>query len=210
VEATIVTRNSTAVCVLLLSAIGARESFSEELQPTTVEKSPGGVPVVVDEPMSIFNHEVRRFCFAIEDLPVTVETAEEFMLLHQPRNEPEIIGALADSESNSLIVIGPPEAELPIRVTLAKWLVERQGAVSPLNLQKRTLEFRRKELLCAMAGVEIQLVEAMSEKETQLRARLQAVEDELSIVEKQLQVVERYLLRIRDVVSDPRQTAAAR
>jgi hypothetical protein len=203
-----VVRLSTAVGVLFLSSIVAKTSLSQEILPATVEST-----AVVDEPMSIFNHEVRRFRFQIEDMPVTVETVEAFMLLHQDRNEPEIIGAVVDAESNSLVVIGPPEAELPIRQTLAKWLVERQGivsAASPLNIQKRELEFRRNELLCGMADQEVQLVEAEGDKGTQLLARLHALENELTIVEKQIQVVEKYIKRVRSVPNDHSQATAAR
>jgi hypothetical protein len=108
-------------------------------------------------------------------------------------------------------VVGPPEAELPIRLTLAKWIVDQYGALPPsLPVRRRELEYRRKELLIIMADLEVQLTEAASERAEQLRSRLQSISDELNIVEKQIQVVARYIQRMRDPEGNQALDAAVR
>lgn len=149
----------THTLLLLVAAVVVNRAVSQEPSPVaTVQSTDSNTDS--EQPMSVFNDEVRRFRFELEEMLITAETAEQFMLLHQARNEPSIIGAYADSETNSLVVVGPPDAEQPIRETLAKWIVDRQGvSPPPLNVQKRRLEFRRRKLLREMADLEIHLLE---------------------------------------------------
>lgn len=196
-------RVQSAAVLLFVTAAFVQPSAAQEQSRGTVDPSRAKAPAA-EGPMSIFNDQVRRFRFVLEEMLITTETAEAFMIKHQLHNEPPIIGAYADSETNSLVVVGPPEAEQPIRETLAQWMVERQQvSPPPLNVQKRTLEFRRKELLCTMAGLEVQLVgeegdKAEGDKAEQIRQRLSAFERELAIVEKQLEVVDRYVQRLEN------------
>jgi hypothetical protein len=192
------TRLPTFTFVLMIAAAVVSRSAAQERGPI-VTPQPITNGQQANGPMSIFNDKVRRFRFELEETLITAETAEEFVVRHQARNKPPIIGAFADSETNSLVVIGPPEAEQPVRETLATWLVDRQaGGRSTLAVQRRTLEFRRGELLRIMAGVEVLLVAATGDKAKQLRDRLQIFEDELTVVEKQMEVVDRYAQRLQN------------
>jgi hypothetical protein len=191
-------RSQALAVVLLVTAVVVNRAASQELGRLAADQAVVEARAA-EKPMSIFNEKIRRFRFELDEMPITADTAEEFMVHHQPRNEPPIVGAYADSETNALVVVGPPEAEQPVRETLAKWMVDRLGGGRfSLNVQMRTLEFRRQELLVAMASVEIQLVEAAGDRAKLLRDRLQAVENELTVVEKQIAVVNKYVQRLRN------------
>jgi hypothetical protein len=197
---------------LILAATLAAPSFAQDRALDS-----GGVPPAAanaidgERPMSVFNDKVRRFRFVLEGTLVTAETAEEFMITYQGRNQPEIIGAYADAETNALVVVGPPDAEHAIRVTLAARIVERQDAgARSLELQKRALQLRRQELLFAMADTEVASVDAEPNKAAQLQARLEAFESELNVLQRKLQIVDRYLQKLRDPPSDAPQATVAR
>src|SRR5688500_9379991 len=146
---------TVALLLMFAAALVSQVAAQERGQVSTPQ--PLTKDLQTEAPMSIFNDKVRRFRFELDAILITAETAEEFVVRHQARNKPPIIGAYADSETNSLVVIGPPEAEQPVRETLASWLVDHQaGGRSTLAVQKRTLEFRRTELLCIMAGLEVE------------------------------------------------------
>jgi hypothetical protein len=194
-------RPRIAGVVLLVAAAVFNRAASQERAaavnaPRTAEEPVVAEEPAVDKPMSIFNDKVCRFRFELEEMVITAETAEQFTVLHQARNQPTIIGAYADLDTNSLVVVGPADAEQPVRETLAKWMVESMAVGSPLNSRKRTLELRREQLLCEMADLEIQLVESGAEKAKQLRDRLQMFEDELAKVEKQIGIVDKYVQRL--------------
>lgn len=196
------TRFPILAAVLLAAAAGTNPCFSQVQEPNAVDQPRAAEQDAAERPMSVFNDKVRRFRFSLEDTPVTTETAEEFMVRYQGRDQIEIIGAYADAVTNSLVVVGPPEAEHAIRVTLAKWIVDRQGlSPAPLESRRRELEFRRQQLLGIMADLEIELVPAEGKAE-QLKSRLQAIEDELRVVESQMEVVNRYIERSRQTPSD--------
>lgn len=61
-----------------------------------------------EPPMSIFNDQLRQFKFRLDHTVVTPEVAHAFMQHYSHARNPEIIGAYADRESDSLVVIGPP------------------------------------------------------------------------------------------------------
>jgi hypothetical protein len=207
-------RVSIAAVTPLLVMMGLEPSLAQQPRPVVATPGVVAVPnsdVAAERPMSIFNDRVRRFRFELEETLVTAETVEGFMRHHQARNQPEIIGAYADSATNSLVVVGPPEAEEAIRITLAKWIVDRQGvSPPPLTVQQRTLQFRRKELLREMAQLEVQMVGQEGQKAEQLQARLQSMEAELSVVEEQIQVVGRYLRRLDETDSGRDSVTVAR
>lgn len=148
---------------------------------------------------SIFSEQLKRFKFEFEDQLVSVEVVEEFLRRHEEHDEPKILGAYASAKSNALIVVGPPEAEAAIRMTLAKMFVLRQGASpAPLPMQQRTLEFRKRELLREMAELEVAMVAEPEARHAQFADRLKEYEADLEVVEKQLQIVAKYLARLQN------------
>jgi hypothetical protein len=196
--------------VLLATVAGTNPCFSQVREPNAVDQPRAAEQDAEERPMSVFNDKVRRFRFCLEGTPVTAETAEEFMVKYQGRDQTEIIGAYADTVTNSLVVVGPPEAEHAIRTTLAKWIVDRQGlSPAPIEARRRGLEFHRQELLGEMADLEIQKVAADGSKGEQLQVRLQTFEDELRVVERQLEVVTRYIERSKQTSHNAPGGAAA-
>ena len=170
-------------------------------------------PLSAEEPgESIFNDQLRRFKFAIEGQAVTIETAEEFMVRYQRPDNPRIIGAYPNAKTNSLIVIGPPEAEQAIRESLAQWIVDVGGAPS-LDIQLRVLQHDRAHLLVTMAHLEVQEIDVAAEengvaKAKQLAAKRQTIEEELKTVEQQIRVVRKYMARLEEDESAPASVAS--
>ncbi len=157
-----------------------------------------------ESPMPIFNEEIRRFIFQIEHTLVTSEVAQAFMVRYSNPENPDIIGAYADTKTNSLVVIGPPEAEAAIRKSLAVWMVETQAFVNPsLEVQKRQLQEERKTLLSEMAQIEVSLVDTTERKGEQAAKKLQdhlaELENELRITERKIEVVIKYMKRLGEV-----------
>ena len=181
-------------------AIGGPNSQAEkvgtEAQPPLANAS--------EEPMPIFNEEIRRFKFQIEHTLVTSEVAQAFMVRYSNPENPDIIGAYADTKTNSLVVIGPPESEPAIRKSLATWMVEAGGLENPsLEVQKRQLHDDRALFLVEMAVIEIALVDATEGNREQaakeLQDRLKAIEKELQITERKIEIVNKYMKRLNEV-----------
>ena len=159
------------------------------------------------EPISIFNDEIRKFTFRIDHEVVDRDSADDFvyrMKNNYGDKKPSVIGAYADTETNSLVVIGLADAESAIRQDLAEWLVFTQNS-RPFSLeqQKRKIEFRRRELLTEMAGIEITQVELAAEATEQAQERISQLDSkmkefnkQLSVLDRQLAVAERYLERV--------------
>jgi hypothetical protein len=159
---------------------------------------------------SIFNDQLRRFKFLLEHEVATTETAEEFLIRYRRPENPPIIGAYPDAQTNALVVIGPPEAEQAIRECLAQRIADGLGIVGapPLPMQLRLLQHQRTELLELMADLEVQEVGAASEengpaKASQLADRRKIFEAELRIVEQQIRVVRKYMARVEADESAP-------
>jgi len=191
-------RFSNLIVVLAIAALTAAAASSQERDPPAKGTRPAAQSVA-ERPMSIFNDKVRRFKFELEDTVVTAETAEDFMISYQGRNRPAIIGAYADGETNSLVVLCAPEAEEAVRLHLASRIIDQVGlGLSSLKVKKRGLESRRRTLLAEMAELEVALVEADAAKAEQLKVRLEAFTDQLSIVERQIAIVNRYIERQQD------------
>jgi hypothetical protein len=190
--------------VLLASFLFLAPAWSQEPGVGPVLSGPVR-PVAAEPPLSIFNDQLRRFKFQLEHDVATWETAEAFLLRYQRPNNPPIVGAYPDADSNSLIIIGKPESEQAIRESLAEWMVESQslGPARALAMQLRILQHERAKLLQQMAGVEVSQVKAAASEDEkakvpQLAHRLQHFERELKVVEEQMQVVRKYIDRLED------------
>jgi hypothetical protein len=199
-------RFSTFVVALALAALTAAAASSQERNPAAAQAADS------ERPMSIFNDKVRRFKFELEDTVVTAETAEEFMISYQGRNRPPIIGAYADGETNSLVVLCAPEAEEAVRLHLASRIIDQVGLglSSSLKVKLRGLESRRRTLLAEMAELDVALVEADEGKAEQLQVRLAKFKDLLSVVERQIAIVNRYIERQQDPAVSSAQAGVVR
>lgn len=199
-------RFSTLALVLVVAAFAVPSASAQQPMPPAAAQLADA-----ERPMSIFNDKVRRFKFELEETLVTAELAEDFMISYQGRKQPAIIGAYADAETNSLVVISSPEAEEAVRVHLAGWMVSRQGlSTPPLKVQKRALEFRRRVLLEGMADLEVALVAVDNAKAEQLQVRLATFKAELSVVERQIDVVNRYIERQHETPGSNAKSAVVR
>jgi hypothetical protein len=192
--------------LMLLAAAVALPARSQEHDQTGKDQPRAGQTEKADAepPTSIFNDRLRRFKFRLEHDVATVATAEQFMVRYNRPDNPRIIGAYPDAETNSLVVIGPPESEQAIRENLAQWVVASQGFGQgpPLSMQLRLLEHQRTDLLEIMAGEEVAMVKAAASnderaKEKQIASRLQAFEGELKVVEQQIRIVRKYIDRLQ-------------
>lgn len=194
-------------CSLLSGWTFAQDAASGETKPQAQQVETGAHPPLAnisEEPMSIFNEDVRRFKFQIEHTLVTNEVARAFMHHYSDSENPEIIGAYADSKANALVVIGPPESEPAIRKSLAVWTVETVGLGNPsLEVQKRQLHDDRALFLVEMAVIEIALVDATEGHREQgakeLQDRLKAIEKELQVTERKIEVVNKYIKRLDEI-----------
>ena len=193
-----------ALSWLLVSAILSAPAKSQEPDRVGEDRSPARKEHVApaESPMSIFNERLRQFKFLLAHNVATPETAEAFMNRYNRPDNPPIIGAYADAETNSLLVVGPPEAEQAIRENLASWIVESQGiaAARPLPMQLRRLRHERRDLLRRMAEAELEQAEPSLAENEQLASRLEALKAELQIVEKQIGVVRKYVERLHQDV----------
>lgn len=173
---------------------------------TAVAQQPPGFG---EEPVqSIFNEEVRCFRFRVEGEVVTPEYTRAFHVRYQQDDHPPILGAFPDREEDVIRVVGPPEAESAIRMTLARWKFELSGvptdssAGSALELQRRELAAQRRSLIVDIGSVELARVEydETDEKQRsqidQLDERIAALEVELAVVERKLAVIARTHARL--------------
>ena len=185
------------------SLAGAQEHAPIAAGPPRAEQAR---PAQDQPPESVFNDRLRKFKFDLEDMVVTAGTAEGFLLRYNRPDNPRIIGAYPDAQTNALVVIGPPEAEQAIRENLAESLVEAQGTgATSLPLQLRLLQHQRKGLLEEMAALEIQKIEVgasdqasadQAARAQQLADRLQMFEGKLQLVERQIETVGKYIDRL--------------
>ena len=162
----------------------ARTINGQSSKPSVIELEPGE---------SIYNDKLRRFKFRLENMGIiTEETAKTFAAIYRDdrsgRKNPEIIGVLPDPLTDSLIVIGPPEAEQAIRTCLARWQAEVHGLFPEhsLDVQKKGLEYKRKSLIEEITSLELAAVEAANDYE-----KLRAIKDYIAGIQMELDVVER-------------------
>jgi hypothetical protein len=181
-------------------------AWSQEPGRVSEDGKPAAQPHDADagSPASIFNDQLRRFKFLIEHETVTMETAEAFIMRYKRPDQPRILGAYPDAQTNSLVVIGPPEAEQAIRECLAQNLADSGGLQSrSLAMQLRILQHERRDLLGVMAELEVEEIAAAAEengasKAKQLAERRQMFEARLKIAEQQIRVVRKYMSRLED------------
>ena len=189
-----------SLCILALatSLASAQESLP---QGGGVPRADQARPAHDPPAQSLFNDRLRKFKFDLEHVVVTAETAEMFLVRYKRPDNPRIIGAYADTQTNALVVIGPPEAEQAIREHLAQALIEAQGTgATSLPLKLRALQDRRRIFLEEMAALEIQKTEVAASdqaaKSQQLADRLQTFENEVQLIERQMEIVRKYLERL--------------
>ena len=154
-----------------------------------------------DEPMSIYNEDLRKFKFKMEHELVGLETAQYVMESFRKEN-PGIIGIYPDVVTNSLVFIAAPEAEPAIRKALANRIIELQGIPddfpAPLGTQKAYLQKQRVEQLARLARLECQFVGLEDQPKVVERFELlmNEAEQELKIIERKIEVVNKYIKRL--------------
>ena len=204
--------SNCGLLMVVVSAVLAAPARSQEPDQPNLQLPPAAKQLVANaEPgASIFNDQVRRFKFLLEHDVATVEAAEAFIHRYQRPENAKIIGAYPDVQTNSLVVIGPPEAEQAIRETIAQLMVDAQGLgrAMPLAMQLRLLQHERTELLEQMAELEVQEVAAAEEengpsKAKQLADRRQMFEAKLKVADQQIRIVRKYMARLESVEADP-------
>jgi len=149
----------------------------------------------------IYNDRLKRFKFRLEKIPVTSAAvgAQMFWNHYKRRGHPPIAGVWGDARTNSLVVVGPPEADQPIRDTIA----EMEGATIGIDLQDdesldaqhRQLQSRRTSALEQVALRKLEIIEAQArgkpdaEQLQQLDRKLATETAELETIERKLKVI---------------------
>jgi hypothetical protein len=197
-------------CVLLAFGLGALQAKEPSATGPALAASAKPSPEDSELGESIFNDQLRRFKFLLEREVASLETAEEFLIRYRRPDNPPIVGAYPDADTNALVVIGPPEAEQAIRQCLAERLADGLGVdgAMPLAMQLRLLRHERTRLLELMADLEVEEIAAAAEengpsKAKQLADRRKTFEAELNVVEQQIRVVRKYMARLEADESAP-------
>ena len=163
----------------------------------------------VGEP--IYNDRLKRFKFHLEKIKVTsaAEIAEFFWLQYHGHEYPKLTGVWGDPRTNSLIVVGPPEADQPIRDTIARW----EGALLGIDLnkdetlegQREQMQRRRRSMLREIANGKLEIIDAEAagekpdgERLTDLNRELESNTTELETIERKLKVINESIERLRD------------
>ena len=182
-------------------------------RPATASTTTGGIEAAAEiigeeagEP--IYNDKIRRFKFRLENIQVSLEKAEEFWVRYTGRrNNPKIIGVWNDTRANSLVIVGPPEAEQAIRDELAQWEADSFGTNTDREetLEDRQVSFERERtyLIEKMADAELKMIEADSksgkaaqEETEELKGLLNSLADELKTVDRKLEVINAGIQRL--------------
>lgn len=225
----IVASLSPVLLVLQGNATGQDAGDSE--QSEAIRKLIGN-----DPGESIYNDKLKRFKFRLEKIPVrSHETAEAFFKTYNRRRKdndgksgdrPKLIGAWGDPVTNSIVIIGPPEAEQAIREILAEWESELVGVPGggfedTLEIREVYLKRERRGLLHEIALIELEIVgvegipdtpearkklpkAVFEERDRKLKMfadRVRSLEHELHVIERKLEVIRRSIRR-RDGQSD--------
>ena len=97
------------------------------------------------------------------------------------KDNPKIIGVWGDTINNSIVVVGPPEAEQPIRNTLAIWQAEVGGSRDDdLDVRMTLLKRERKETILIINLLELSVFDFENDKQ----ADRKNVEDGLKALNK--------------------------
>ncbi|MEX0727539.1 MAG: hypothetical protein WD065_14780, partial [Planctomycetaceae bacterium] len=162
---------------------------------------------------SIYNDKLRRFKFRLDEKYIIVDSefVRGFAVRYRKKKNPEILGTLPDPVTNSIVIVGSPEAEQPTRNLLAMMHVEREGipgisgGYADLVLKKRQLERYRSNLIQDITSLELAIIgrelrspdaEKGDQQLRDLRNRSERLENELDVTEQQLAVVVQSLRRI--------------
>ena len=151
----------------------------------------------------IYNNRLRRFKFRLEKVDVTsaAEIAEEFWVRYRGRGNPPITGVWGDPRTNSLVVVGPTEADQAIRDTIARWEGLRIGINMQedafLEIQLQKLENTRRTALEQVARRKLEIIEAEA-RETPDADQLKVLNRKLQTEMAELEIAERKLRVIRD------------
>ncbi len=169
----------------------------------------GSGPIGSDPGESIYNDRLKRFKFRLEKLAVTsaAEMAETFWIYYRHRGYPPLAGVWGDPRTNSLVIVGPPQADQPIRDTIA----EMEGATIGIDLPGRDLltaqyyEYQewRAEGLEKVARGKLDLIDAEAREKpdpdniAKLSRKLEAQTAELATIERKLKVIRESMDRLQ-------------
>ena len=158
---------------------------------------------------SIYNDQLNRFKFRLEKIVVTsaAEAGEEFWVRYRGRGNPQITGVWGDPRTNSLVVVGPPEADQAIRETIAEWEGSQIGIDmredASLERQYRQLKNTRRTALEQVARRKLEIIEAQAREKPdtdqlkELNRKLETEMEELELVERKLQVISDSIERLQ-------------
>lgn len=182
----------------------AATPFDDRVLAEIVGRDPG-------EP--IYNDRLKRFKFRLEKMVVSnsVEIAEEFSVFYMNRGNPSITGVWGDPRSNSLVIIGPPEADQAIRETLAQWEALNTTGIDLRAMENDSLEAQQKRLqilhrsaLQQLTARKLEIIDAEAvgekpdgERLVKLNRDLENDTDALEAVERKLKVISESLERLQ-------------
>ena len=151
---------------------------------------------------SIYNDLLKRFKFRLEKIDVTneYEVAEVFWVYYRRHGNPQITAVWGDPRTNSIVVVGPPEADQAIRDTIAEWEGAQIGIDlredETLEAQQKRFERQRLSALEQVARRKLEIVDAESadhepdaERLKQLNLDLEKDLTELETAERKLKVI---------------------
>lgn len=158
----------------------------------------------------IYNDRLKRFKFRLEKIAVTepVQLAADFWLKYRGRGNPQLTSVLGDPRTNSLVIVGPPEADQAIRDTIAEWEGYHSTGIPiredpSLEGQHRELQNKRRNALEQVVQRELEIIEAQARKEPdadeieELQRKLETEKAELEIIERKLEVISASIKRLQ-------------
>jgi serine/threonine protein kinase len=163
---------------------------------------------------SIYNDRLKRFKFRMDRFAVTdeVQMAQTFLGEYRHRRgNPPLTGVWGDPRTNSLIVVGPPEADQPIRQTIARM----EGLILGIDLEDDSLEAQyrqfqneRTRALEQIVHRRIEIIEAEA-REKPDRDQIKKLNRQLETEAAGLDAVERKLKAVQDGIERLRQNEAS-
>lgn len=202
--------------VVAIVRLGNRSKppVSGRYQPTHPRAKKADI-IGTDPGTPIYNDKLKRFKFRLEKIKIqsAAEAAQEFWNVYKDRGNPEITGVWADPRTNSLVIVGSPEADQAIRDSIARWEGAQGGidfrADGSLDAQLRELEQHRRGLITQATEIQLAILDEESQagpnakkRVEERKQRLTEVERELRLVEKKIDVVRTNLKEV-DPQEDP-------
>lgn len=182
---TYVSRSACCVvaCLAFFAVLVSAASVAEDDKPTPKEK-----------PFSAAN--LVKMTFPFGNAAVDQDEAVAFAARYRAeKSAPKIFGAYVDQESQSLVVVGPAEAERYIHGLMAMWDCETAGGSGSesLRVQKLRLVSEYRRLIRDLTEMEILQVDResreLADRIKHFSAKLENVKLKLEIVNKrQLQL----------------------